>query len=376
MQSLGMSSQDNTLAAGRELATAGIARRLPRVLFLEPIDPSSGVSPALIAAGLSREGWSTSVWSAQRDNRTPSAAERAYPRRSTRAFENLKLLLGKLRSHDVVHITCDSPNQILRQALPAIVLSRFFGRKPVLHFVSVGVEPLLERHRRWVAPILKLAGCAVAGSRYTLRILARIGLDVRLLPQPLEIDPAVHRIRKNLQPKVLVDTRLEPDLNVTAAIKAFRLVKQKYPRAELVIVGDGPERAHLIDLVAQYNINGVEFHKHPAPNEVTRLYAECDLFLHCPLVDESPTALVRAFAYGLPVVTTDADGLIHMVRDQVSALVVPLGDHVMLSDAMIELVENQELCERLSQQGRAEAEKYLWPRVRQDWVNLYKSMVN
>jgi len=61
------------------------------------------------------------------------------------------------------------------------------------------------------------------------------------------------------------------------------------------------------------------------------------------------------------VVTTDADGLIHMVRDQVSALVVPLGDHVRLSDAMIELVENQELCEKLSQQGRAEAEKYLWP---------------
>ena len=374
-QRFGMSSQENIWAAEGELVAAGIARNTPRVLFLEPAGQPVASSLTLIAACLFEEGWTTSVWYAGKDSRSIAVAKQWFPKGLSRTIGNLRPFFSKLRSHDVVHIPCDSPSQIVRQALLAIILTRFFGKKPVLHFVSVGIEQVLDRHRRWVAPILRLADCSVAGSRYVQRALGRIGLEVRLLPQPVDVDQIGHRVRRKLQPKILVNTRLEPDLNVAAAIKAFRLVKQKYPRAELVIVGDGPQRECLADMVASGNINGVEFRGFAEPADLRRQYDECDLFLHCPLVDESPVALVKAFASGLPIVTTDADGLLHMVRDKVNALVVPLGDHVKLSDAMIELVENQELCERLSQQGKAEAEKYLWSRVRQDWVNLYKGMM-
>lgn len=374
-QRFGMSSQENIWAADSVLVTAGIAQNAPRVLFLELPGQMAASSLTLIAACLSEEGWTTSVWHGGTDSQSPVDANPWFPKRLSRTIGNLKVLLSKLRSHDVVHIPCDSPSQIVSQALPAIILTRFFGKKPVLHFVSVGIEQVLDRHRRWVAPILRLADCSVAGSRYVQKALGRIGLDVRLLSQPAGVDQIGHRVRRKLQPKILVNTRLEPDLNVAAAIKAFRLVKQKYPRAELVIVGDGSQRPYLVDMVASGNINGVEFRGIAGPADLSRLFDESDLFLHCPLVDESPVALVKAFASGLPVVTTDADGLLHMVRDKVNALVVPLGDHVKLSDAMIELVENQELCERLSRQGKAEAEKYLWSRVRQDWVNLYKGIV-
>jgi len=374
-QRFGMSSQDNTWTAGQELVTAGIAPTTPRVLFLEPNGQPSAPSLALIAACLSQEGWTTSVWQTDSNRQTPSTLGSWLPRWLGRTIGSTKLLLTRLRSHDVVHILCDSPGQIVRQALPAIILTRFFGRKPILHFVSVGIEQLLDRHRRWVAPVLRLADCAVAGSRYVQRALGRIGLEVHLLPLPVQVDQIAHRVRRKLQPRILVNARFEPDLNVAAAIKAFRLVKQKYPRAELVLVGDGSQRTYLVDMVASGNINGVEFRGFMESADLSRLYNECDLFLHCPLVDESPVALVQAFASGLPIVTTDADGLLHMVRDKVNAMVAPLGNHVGLSDAIIELVENEELCESLSRQGRTEAEKYLWSRVRQDWVNLYKGMV-
>jgi glycosyltransferase involved in cell wall biosynthesis len=254
-------------------------------------------------------------------------------------------------------------------------MARFFGKRPVLHFVSAEIEPLLERYRRWLIPVLRLADTAVVGSRYLQKVLGRIGVPVRMVTQPVALDGITHQVRRKLQPKILVSTSLEPDLNVQLAIKAFRLVKQKYPRCELVVVGDGSERVRLEQLVARHRLFGVEFKGALEEAESVQMYQQCDLFLHAPLVDESPIALVRALAAGLPVVTSDADGITHMVRDRVNALIVPMGDHVGLADAVIELVENQELCERLSAQGRAEAEKYVWARVRQDWVNLYKGMV-
>jgi glycosyltransferase involved in cell wall biosynthesis len=74
------------------------------------------------------------------------------------------------------------------------------------------------------------------------------------------------------------------------------------------------------------------------------------------------------------VVATDADGVLHMVRDRQSAMVSAVGDHVGLADRIIELIEDPALTEKLSINGRFEAQKYTWSRVRQDWVNLYSNL--
>jgi phenylacetate-CoA ligase len=173
----------------------------------------------------------------------------------------------------------------------------------------------------------------------------------------------------------MVDCSLEPESDVVGALRAFRLVKQKYPRAEMVVVGDGTLRSRLLNKVDTERLHGIEFVGTVDQSRRADLYRDCDVYLNPSLLDESPTSLVYAFASGLPVVTTDADGLLHMVRAGVSALVSPMGDHVGLADSVIELIENPELVRRLSEQGRNEARKYVWSRVRQDWVNLYRRLV-
>jgi len=371
-----MDASDRSWAIDGAALDAGAGRDFPRVLFV----PQDGVTAAgtgsVIAESLAGEGWTTTVHGTEIDTAPASTRPLLWvPARFRLTVRRFSRLLLKLRSCDVVHIPCGSSGRILRQAIPTLILARFFGKRPLLHFVSAEIEPLLERYRRWLIPVLRLADTAVVGSRYLQKVLGRIGVPVRMVTQPVALDGITHRVRRKPQPKILVNTSLEPDLNVQLAIKAFRLVKQKYPRCELVVVGDGSERVDLERWVARNRLYGVEFKGAAGKDEVLRMYQECDLFLHTPLVDESPPALVRAFAAGLPVVTTDADGILHMVRDRVNALLVPMGDHVGLADAVIELIENQQLCESLSAQGQAEAEKYVWARVRQDWVNLYKGMV-
>ncbi|MEW5795777.1 MAG: glycosyltransferase family 4 protein [Candidatus Zixiibacteriota bacterium] len=347
----------------------------PRVLFVGQEWGSGSGSAELIAQGLVEEGWNATVsLPPNRDSYAPSEPALFY--RGQQRLISWRALFSDMRSYDVVHVTCGSLRQIAEEVVPALVLARFFNRKAILHFESAEIETQLERHRRWLLPALKLGGMAVTGSRHLQKVLTRAGLSVRLLTPPVSLGGLTHRVRSKLQPRILMNTPLEPDFNVPSSIRAFRLVKQKYPRAEMEIVGRGSQRQTLENLVRQSRINGVEFRGEIAAVELTSLYNECDLFLHAPLIDESPRAVVRAFAAGLPVVVSDADGLLHMVRDRSNALVAPMGDHAALADAIIELVENQELCERLSSAGKAEAEKYTWSRVRQDWINLYNSQVN
>jgi len=369
-------AQDHSWAAVTPAAAVRDIKTTPRVLFLRLSGERSRYA-ANIADCLSGEDWPASVWEASQIERSVIGSRFL---RFLQPFEqvgsDLRALVRELPSSDIVHIPCDSPRQLIREALPALILARFFAKRPVLHFVGADIDLLLEQHRRWLAPILRLSSAAAVGSRHLQKVLGRAGLPAKLLAAPLTFPGITHRVRQRLQPKILIDTALELDLNVQASIRAFRLVKQKYPRAELVILGGGSQRNNLEELVRQSRINGVEFLGVVDWAQRVELYNTSDLFLHAPLLDESPPAIVAAFAAGLPVVVSDCDGLLHMVRDRVNALVVPMSDHAALADAMLELVENQELCERLSAAGRTEAEKFVWSRVRQDWVNLYKTMVN
>jgi glycosyltransferase involved in cell wall biosynthesis len=364
-------AQDQSWAADRPAQAIDQGGQRPRVLVFSPSPDSLDLSAApLIVSRLVSEGWSAETCGRDGVDQALSLTKPSH-RAGITSFRNL---VRRLSFCDVAHITGASAGQILKDALPTLVLARFLGKRTVLHFVTPEIETLLEKHRRLLSPVLKLADVRVVGSRHLQKALTRVGLSASVLVAPVSPDGVTFRVRKRLQPKILVVTALEPDANVQAAVRAFRLVKQKYPRAELVVIGEGSQRHNLENLVNRAQIAGVEFRGKVAVAGVARVMDECDLFLHAPLADESPTALVKAFAAGLPVVTSDADGLLHMVRDRVNALIVPIGDHVGLSDAMLELVENEELCIKLSEQGRIEIEKYSWSRVRQDWVNLYNTL--
>jgi glycosyltransferase involved in cell wall biosynthesis len=342
-----------------------------------PSDRSpAGLEPDAATGSVASEAWIATLGPNERASGRSSrfGLGGRWSESTRQTIDRFKQLVAHIPASDLVHIECHSAAQTVSEALPSLVLARFFGKKVVLQFTSADIERLLESRRKWLMPFLKMADRLVVGSRYLQKVFNRAGLNATVLARPLLLGRLEHRTIKRVQPRILVNCPLEADFNVAGAIKGFRLLKQKYPRSELLIVGSGGKRACLERIVDDLSISGVEFMGELKPREEDELYHECDLYLHPAVVDESPTGLVKAFAAGLPVVAADADGLLHMVRNGFSGLLVAVGDHVGLADSMIELVENNELTEKLSLQGKIEARKHTWSRLRQDWVNLYATI--
>lgn len=326
---------------------------------------AAGVNP--LAAGLGGENWSI----------TTPLVPPFSPVFGTDRFESAWSGLSFLRSlvrviprHEAVLVQAGTETALVRLALPVIVLSRFFGKKVVLQLTSADIELLLDRRERFVAPLLRQASAVIVGSRYLQKSLARSRVSAAALTAPVDLHGIQHRVVEQPQPRILMTSPLRFENNPLCALRAFRLVKQKYPRAELVIAGDGPMRATLERTVAAQRLYGVEFATALQPEEIRRLHSECDVYLNSSSVEETPPGLVRAFAAGLPVVVTDADGLLPMVRERVNALIAPVNDHAGLANRIIELIEDPELTTKLSRAGAGEAQKYTWSRVRQDWVNV------
>ena len=123
----------------------------------------------------------------------------------------------------------------------------------------------------------------------------------------------------------------------------------------LVIVGDGPQRAALEELIAAGGL-GAQVTLAGNQSDVVPWLQALDLFALPSYANEGvPQAILQAFACGLPVVTTAAGAIPEVARDEDTALVVPMQDAAALSAALARLLDDAPLRARLGGNALARA---------------------
>ena len=73
--------------------------------------------------------------------------------------------------------------------------------------------------------------------------------------------------------------------------------------------------------------------------------------------------------------STKAGGIPYIVKDGATGLLVDCNDHDAMAACALRLLEDDELVERLTRQGRQELDKYSGRSVREQWVRLYRDLV-
>jgi len=127
--------------------------------------------------------------------------------------------------------------------------------------------------------------------------------------------------------------RLAPVKNQALLLRAFALVNQVMPAAQLLIVGDGPERSRLESLADELTIAGaVTFFGETS--DVPAQLATTHIFCLSSDSEGTPVSVIEALAAGRPVVATDVGGLAALVPETAGALAVA-GDAQALADALL-----------------------------------------
>ena len=86
-------------------------------------------------------------------------------------------------------------------------------------------------------------------------------------------------------------------------------------------------------------------------------------------------AVLEALAGGVAVVSTDVGGVPYLVEHRRSALLVPPQNPQAMADAMLLLLEEPDLKERLRQAGLQLADQYTWAQVRPRLLQVYRSVI-
>lgn len=160
------------------------------------------------------------------------------------------------------------------------------------------------------------------------------------------------------EPRALFVGVLQRYKNVAGLAEAWRLAARRVPGATLLVVGGGRETAPIERLVAELpeqTRRAARF----APAEVAAALDDSSLLVLPSLSEGLPRVAMEAFARGRPVVGSRAGGIPDIVQDGINGLLVPPGDAPALAEALVRVLGDRMLLERLADGARADATKWL-----------------
>lgn len=140
-------------------------------------------------------------------------------------------------------------------------------------------------------------------------------------------------------PRFVHVSNFRPVKRVPDLIAAFAAVRAELPRAELLLIGDGPERSRAESLARTFGL-GAAVRFVGRQDELTPLLSGAAAFVLPSETESFGVAALEAMACGVPVVASEVGGLPEVVVDGDTGLLVPVGDVARLAGAMKEIVKD------------------------------------
>lgn len=286
------------------------------------------------------------------------------------------LLLWRVRQYDIIHVFSASYYSYSLCVIPALFISRLYGKKSILNYRSGQAVGHLENWRSAV-PTMRWADQIVTPSGYLVDVFARYGLHARAIHNIVELDRFSFRERQPLRPVFLTSRLLEPLYNVPCVLRAFAIIQQQYPEATLTIAADGFLRGELEQLARDLKLRNAEFIGFVSFAKMPALYDGADIYLSATNIDNMPSSITESMACGLNVVTTDGGGAIpYIMTNEVTGLIVERDDHEAMAAAAIRLLNDNELALRLVRNAHESSRKFTWPHIRDEWRKLYRELAD
>ncbi|MDP9835402.1 glycosyltransferase involved in cell wall biosynthesis [Neorhizobium huautlense] len=277
----------------------------------------------------------------------------------------LAIFFGRMRGElDLVHVNLASRGSTYRKLVIA-ACARLVGVPYLLHLHGAEYrsfwstrDSILNRAIRNM--FSKAAGIIVLGSPWKAFVAERVpeaASRVVIVANAVE-PPRLPHVGGGEKVHILFLGRIEDRKGVPQLVKALTAMRGK-DGWRATIAGDGAVtelRREIDDLGLA---DRVDVPGWLGPDDVARLLSISDILTLPSFAENLPMSVIEAMAYGLAVVVTPVGAVEDIIRHEETGLLVPPGDDRALSAALLRMVEDADLRQRLGVAGRVFQQKHL-----------------
>jgi glycosyltransferase involved in cell wall biosynthesis len=283
-------------------------------------------------------------------------------------------LMIRVPRFQIVHAYSAGLMSYTLSTLPALLVAKLYRRKFILFYVDGRLGEHLETYRTAV-PTMRLADVIVGANQHIQDVMAKYGLNARVIHNAVRFGTIHYRKRRELKPRLMTNRLLEPLYNHPCIFRAFARVLDRYPSADLIVGNEGFLRPQLEQLAKDMGLRNYKFIGVRPYEEVPAIYDAAEIYLTSPNVDCMPASILECFEAGLPVVATRAGGIAYMIRQGETGFLVDIDDDEAMAECVFRLLEDPDLVERITAAAKKEVAPYSWESVAARWNSLYLELV-
>ncbi|MBW2019667.1 MAG: glycosyltransferase family 4 protein [Deltaproteobacteria bacterium] len=243
------------------------------------------------------------------------------------------------------------------------------------------------------AKVIKYSDICTANSKATARAARKIceRKNVEIIPMGVEhinlfgksSNAGIMRRALGINGRVVLFIGRLIDLKgVDYLIKALPHVLQRCPDIKVLLVGSGPQKEYLVKLSKDLGLgNSVFFLDKVPPEETLKFYSLASLFVLPSIVNERGETeglgivLLEAMASGVPVIGSNVGGIPDIIKDGETGLLARQKDHNDLAKKMIRLLTDEELRNKLIENGfESIKEGFSWEVISDRFIKIYQEV--
>ncbi len=278
------------------------------------------------------------------------------------------------RKHDIPVVTTEhnQPDvltapihvpKIMKKPVNMMLSSYFRNRHKKSDFVTMpteqAIDHLLYSHRKKLKVPIAAVSNGVDLSRFkpgkvSLKIYTKYGLAVDA-------------------PTVLYVGRIDPEKRVGIIAKAFLKVLDTVPKAQLLVVGDGVDKARL---ERKYGvISNIRFLGRVSGDDLYELYKTGWVFATASEIETQGIVLIEAAASGLPLVAVDKGAVSEVCIDEENGYLCEPRSVSEIANAITTILTDKKLREEFSKKSLEVAKEHDFETTLDRFINIYKKVV-
>jgi glycosyltransferase involved in cell wall biosynthesis len=232
---------------------------------------------------------------------------------------------------------------------------------------------------------LRRSFAITANSTHTARLVQKVsGREAQIIPwgATIQVDPTAKPVPQEI-PLLLFSGRLIERKGVDFLLRAMPTILASR-RVRLVITGVGHCRPEWERLTRSLGLgDAVDFAGFVSNAELSTLFRSCTVYVHPAIYDSKGdteglgVVLVEALSYRRPVVASEVGGIVDVIKDGETGLLVPEKKSDAIAQAVLRLLGDPDYAAQLGERGYAYAREYFdWDRIMDQYDAIYSESIS
>lgn len=215
------------------------------------------------------------------------------------------------------------------------------------------------------------ANILVCQTDLAVQILKSRGIQTKYVIIPNPITPNLPEWEGFESKNIITAARLTSQKNLPLLIDAFIEVHKKHPNYKLTIYGEGELRKYLENLVNIKGLHGIVTLPGFSTN-IHKVMKNAYMYVSSSNYEGISNSMLEALGIGLPCICTDCPvgGARMCIKNNVSGLLVEVGNKDQLVNAMNYLIDNKDMAMSYSRESRKINDLYSLEKITRKWIEL------